>query len=152
MEGRWQGANAWLFKQMLEGVVRPTRSGSGAKVVRQLVRELPELAVRGQATSVSERPTRSEKASKSGDASITGFDWFTGGGRIQDVLISRAVRDGFTPTPFGQAAGGAIEPNLSEDAPDELVVEVEDRRAEAEPPSISTPIRRSFRRLNSIQR
>lgn len=29
---------------------------------------------------------------------LSGFDWFTGGGRIQEVLISRAVRDGFTPT------------------------------------------------------
>lgn len=29
---------------------------------------------------------------------LSGFDWFTGGGRIQHVLISRAVRDGFTPT------------------------------------------------------
>jgi hypothetical protein len=46
LQGRWQGANAWLFKQMLEGVVRPTRGGSGAKVVRQLVRELPALATR----------------------------------------------------------------------------------------------------------
>lgn len=29
---------------------------------------------------------------------LSGLDWFTGGGRIQHVLISRAVRDGFTPT------------------------------------------------------
>jgi hypothetical protein len=29
---------------------------------------------------------------------LSGLDWFTGGGRIQDVLIGRAVRDGFTPT------------------------------------------------------
>jgi hypothetical protein len=29
---------------------------------------------------------------------LSGFDWFTGGGRIQDVLISRSARDGFTPT------------------------------------------------------
>ena len=29
---------------------------------------------------------------------LSGFDWFTGGGRIQDVLIARSVRDGFTPT------------------------------------------------------
>jgi hypothetical protein len=29
---------------------------------------------------------------------LSGLDWFTGGGRIQEVLISRAVRDGFTPT------------------------------------------------------
>jgi hypothetical protein len=29
---------------------------------------------------------------------LSGFDWFIGGGRIQDVLISRALRDGFTPT------------------------------------------------------
>jgi hypothetical protein len=38
--------NAWLFTAMLGGVVRPTRSGSGAKVIRQLVRERPELASR----------------------------------------------------------------------------------------------------------
>jgi hypothetical protein len=29
---------------------------------------------------------------------LSGLAWFHGGGRIQDVLISRAVRDGFTPT------------------------------------------------------
>lgn len=28
---------------------------------------------------------------------LSGLDWFTGGGRIQDVLVSRALRDGFTP-------------------------------------------------------
>lgn len=33
---------------------------------------------------------------------LSGLYWFTGGGRIQDKLISRAVRDGFTPT--GDAA------------------------------------------------
>ena len=26
---------------------------------------------------------------------VSGLDWFTGGGRIQDILIERAVRDGF---------------------------------------------------------
>ncbi|HYC96062.1 MAG TPA: hypothetical protein VEB39_10235, partial [Sphingomicrobium sp.] len=29
---------------------------------------------------------------------LSGLDWFTGGGRIQEVLISRALRDGVTPT------------------------------------------------------
>ncbi len=29
---------------------------------------------------------------------LSGLDWFTGGGRIQEVLISRALRDGLTPT------------------------------------------------------
>lgn len=29
---------------------------------------------------------------------LSGLDWFTGGGRIQDMLIARSVRDGFTPT------------------------------------------------------
>jgi hypothetical protein len=38
--------NARLFTGMLEGVVRPTRGGSGAKVIRQLVRDMPELAAR----------------------------------------------------------------------------------------------------------
>lgn len=38
--------NAWLFERLLVGVVRPTRSGSGARVVRQLVRDCPELAPR----------------------------------------------------------------------------------------------------------
>ena len=28
---------------------------------------------------------------------LSGFDWFTGGGRIQDMLLSRALRDGFNP-------------------------------------------------------
>jgi len=28
---------------------------------------------------------------------LAGFDWFTGGGRIQDMLISRSLRDGFNP-------------------------------------------------------
>ncbi len=35
--------NAWVFEKMLTGVVTPTRGGSGAKVIRQLVREMPEL-------------------------------------------------------------------------------------------------------------
>ena len=35
--------NAWVFEKMLRGVVTPTRGGSGAKVIRQLVREMPEL-------------------------------------------------------------------------------------------------------------
>lgn len=35
--------NARLFKSLLGGVTRPTRAGSGVKVVRQLVREMPEL-------------------------------------------------------------------------------------------------------------
>jgi hypothetical protein len=29
---------------------------------------------------------------------VSGLDWFTGGGRIQDILIERAVRDGFDVT------------------------------------------------------
>jgi hypothetical protein len=28
---------------------------------------------------------------------LSGFDWFTGGGRIQAVLLSRSLRDGFNP-------------------------------------------------------
>lgn len=28
---------------------------------------------------------------------LAGLDWFTGGGRIQDMLISRSMRDGFNP-------------------------------------------------------
>ena len=28
---------------------------------------------------------------------LSGLEWFSGGGRIQDVLIARSVRDGFTP-------------------------------------------------------
>jgi hypothetical protein len=43
---RWEGINAWCFQHMLVGVVRPTRSGSGVQVLRQLVREMPELAPR----------------------------------------------------------------------------------------------------------
>jgi hypothetical protein len=38
--------NSWLFQFMLQGVTRPTRSGSGVMVIRQLVREMPELAAR----------------------------------------------------------------------------------------------------------
>jgi hypothetical protein len=44
-----QRANAWLFQQMLAGVVRPTRHGSGARVIRQLVADCPELAPREEA-------------------------------------------------------------------------------------------------------
>ena len=36
-------ANAWLFKQMLPGALVPRRSGSGVKVIRQLVKDMPEL-------------------------------------------------------------------------------------------------------------
>jgi hypothetical protein len=46
LQPRWQGVNAWLFMQMLVGVTRPTRGGSGVRVIRQLVRDLPELAPR----------------------------------------------------------------------------------------------------------
>ena len=35
--------NARLFRAMLTGVTRPTRGGSGVKVIRQLVRDMPEL-------------------------------------------------------------------------------------------------------------
>ena len=35
--------NAWLFKSLLDTVTTPTRGGSGVKVIRQLVREMPEL-------------------------------------------------------------------------------------------------------------
>jgi hypothetical protein len=35
--------NARLFRAMLGGVMRPTRGGSGVKVIRQLVRDMPEL-------------------------------------------------------------------------------------------------------------
>jgi len=38
--------NARLFTAMLAGVVRPTRGGSGVKVVRQLIIDLPALAPR----------------------------------------------------------------------------------------------------------
>ncbi len=38
--------NAALFKAMLRTVARPTRAGSGVKVIRQLVREMPELSWR----------------------------------------------------------------------------------------------------------
>lgn len=40
----WRRAiDARLFKAMLKGLVVPTRGGAGARVVRQLVREMPEL-------------------------------------------------------------------------------------------------------------
>lgn len=38
--------NAWLFQAMLGGITRPTRSGSGVMVIRQLIRDMPELAPR----------------------------------------------------------------------------------------------------------
>lgn len=38
--------NAWLFRAMLGAVTTPTRAGSGVKVIRQLVKEMPELADR----------------------------------------------------------------------------------------------------------
>jgi P-aminobenzoate N-oxygenase AurF len=38
--------NARLFKSLLRTITRPTRAGSGVKVIRQLVREMPELAWR----------------------------------------------------------------------------------------------------------
>lgn len=41
-----RAVNAWLFQSMLHGVTRPTRSGSGVMVIRQWVREMPELAGR----------------------------------------------------------------------------------------------------------
>lgn len=38
--------NAWMFQSMLRGITRLTRNGSGVMVIRQLVRDLPELASR----------------------------------------------------------------------------------------------------------
>jgi hypothetical protein len=38
--------NARLFKAMLGTVTRPTRAGSGVKVIRELVRQMPELSWR----------------------------------------------------------------------------------------------------------
>jgi hypothetical protein len=38
--------NARLFKSLLNAITRPTRAGSGVKVIRQLVREMPELTWR----------------------------------------------------------------------------------------------------------
>lgn len=35
--------NAAIFTRMLRGVITPTRRGSGARVIRQLVKEMPEL-------------------------------------------------------------------------------------------------------------
>lgn len=46
MDDKRATTNARLFTAMLEGVVRPTRGGSGAKVIRQLVRDMPALAHR----------------------------------------------------------------------------------------------------------
>ena len=43
---RRRALNARLFAAMLRGVTRPTRGGSGAKVIRQLVRDMPELKAR----------------------------------------------------------------------------------------------------------
>ena len=40
--------NAALFKSMLGTVTRPTRAGSGVKVIRELVRQMPELSWREQ--------------------------------------------------------------------------------------------------------
>lgn len=40
--------NAWIFKSLIGGVTAPTRAGSGVKVIRQLVKEMPELADREQ--------------------------------------------------------------------------------------------------------
>lgn len=39
-----RAVNARLFKAMLAAVTRPTRRGSGVKVIRQLVAEMPELS------------------------------------------------------------------------------------------------------------
>jgi P-aminobenzoate N-oxygenase AurF len=39
-----RAANARLFKAMLAAVTRPTRRGSGVKVIRQLIAEMPELS------------------------------------------------------------------------------------------------------------
>ena len=35
--------DAFLFRKMLRGVTTPTRGGSGVRVIRQLVRDMPEL-------------------------------------------------------------------------------------------------------------
>ncbi|MCK7481148.1 MAG: hypothetical protein M0C28_31055 [Candidatus Moduliflexus flocculans] len=47
MDDRRADLNVRLFTAMLAGVVRRARGGSGVKVVRQLIIDLPELAPRG---------------------------------------------------------------------------------------------------------
>lgn len=44
--GKARAFNAALFKTMLGAITRPTRSGSGVKVIHQLVRQMPELSFR----------------------------------------------------------------------------------------------------------
>jgi hypothetical protein len=41
-----RGLNATLFKTILRTVTRPTRTGSGVKVIREFVRQMPELSWR----------------------------------------------------------------------------------------------------------
>lgn len=55
-------ADAALFKAMLRGVTTPTRGGSGVKVLRQLVREMPELQDREEAMIRSVLALRSDPA------------------------------------------------------------------------------------------
>jgi len=40
----WRACNAWLFKGFMRDMTAPKANGTGARVVRQLVREYPDLA------------------------------------------------------------------------------------------------------------
>jgi len=54
--------NAALFKSMLGAITRPTRTGSGVKVIRQLVREMPELSWREEEMIAAVLALRSDRA------------------------------------------------------------------------------------------
>lgn len=54
--------NARAFQAMLAGITRPTRGGSGVKVIRQLVREMPELGDREEELIRAVLALRDDKA------------------------------------------------------------------------------------------
>lgn len=54
--------NAALFKSMLGAITRPTRAGSGIKVIRELVRQMPELAWREEQMIAEVLSLRSDTA------------------------------------------------------------------------------------------
>ena len=54
--------NATLFKAMLGVVTRPTRTGSGIKVIRELIRQMPELSCRQEEMTRAVLALRNDEA------------------------------------------------------------------------------------------
>ncbi|MDO5692829.1 MAG: diiron oxygenase [Pseudomonadota bacterium] len=66
LQGHWPRVNTWLFARLMAGALHVSPHGSGARVVRQLVRDCPELAPREPALIQSLLELRRHRAFRHG--------------------------------------------------------------------------------------